>query len=217
MTGEPLGRIGTVEAVAADLRRRVLGGELAPATRLRERELAERYGVARHSLRAALRQLAAERLVRLEPHRGAWVAALGPGELRGLYELRAALETEAARMLEERALLDPWPPVVAAAAARLEAACAADPADPRAVDEAHAALHHALVTAAGSARITEAHAALDAETRVFLLQLRPFLTPARMAAHHRELLAGLRRDGPDAVRRHVVAATEQLIAALPLG
>ena len=39
--------------------------------RLRERELCETYGVARHSLRAALRTLATEGLVTIEPHRGA--------------------------------------------------------------------------------------------------------------------------------------------------
>jgi DNA-binding GntR family transcriptional regulator len=205
--------VGTVDALSAELRARVLSGDLPPGTWLRERELTETYGVARHSLRAALRQLAADRLVRIEPNRGARVAVLDAAQLGGLYQLRAALETEAARLLVERRGVEPLPDEVLAAAGRLEAEAARRPHDPSAVDLAHADLHHALVSAAGSARITEAHAALDAETRVYLLQLRPLMGPEEMAANHRALLQSLVTDGPDVVRRHIVDATEQLIAA----
>ena len=90
-----LERPSTAQLLAADLRREILDGSPAAGERLRERELVERYGVARHTLRAALRQLAGEGLVRIEPHRGATVARLGPEDVRWLYELRAALELEA--------------------------------------------------------------------------------------------------------------------------
>jgi DNA-binding GntR family transcriptional regulator len=213
VTIRPLHRVGTVDALSAELRARVLSGDLPPGAWLRERELTESYGVARHSLRAALRQLAAERLVRIEPNRGARVAVLDTAELRGLYELRAALETEAARLLVQRRGVEPLPDEVRAAAERLEAECSRRPPDPGAVDLAHADLHHALVSAAGSTRITEAHAALDAETRVYLLQLRPLMGPEGMAAEHRALLQGLVTDGPEALRQHIVEATERLIAA----
>ena len=71
-----LQRVSTVDAIAAALRTRILDGDLGAGERLRELELAEAYGVARHSLRAALRALAAEGLVVIEPNRGARVAAL---------------------------------------------------------------------------------------------------------------------------------------------
>ena len=100
--GLMLARPSTAELLAADLRREILDGAPAAGERLRERELVERYGVARHTLRAALRQLAAEGLVRIEPHRGATVARLGPEDVRWLYELRAALELEAAHLALER-------------------------------------------------------------------------------------------------------------------
>ena len=70
-----LQRVSTVDAIAAALRTRILDGELGAGERLREIELADAYGVARHSLRAALRTLAAEGLVAIEPNRGASVAA----------------------------------------------------------------------------------------------------------------------------------------------
>jgi len=207
-----------VEAVAQDLRAAILAGEPAPGDRLREQALAERYDVARHTVRAALRLLAAERLVVIPAHRGASVARLEGEELRALFELRTALEVEAARLLAGRRPLDgtPAPPEVEVAAARLFALCGAAEAaasadvDPltaaelrNSVDEAHLALHHALVAAAGSPRITAAHAALAVEHRLVLLQSRTALDPARMAAHHRELLAGLPRFGPEALRRHL--------------
>ena len=71
-----LRRVSTVDAIAAALRTRILDGELGAGERLRELELAEAYGVARHSLRSALRALAAEGLVAIEPNRGARVAGL---------------------------------------------------------------------------------------------------------------------------------------------
>ena len=54
---------------------------------------------------------------------------------------------------------------------------------------------------------------MDAETRVYLLQLRPLVGPEGMAADHRALLQGLVTDGPEALRQHIVEATERLIAA----
>jgi DNA-binding GntR family transcriptional regulator len=213
-----------VDAVALKLRAAILDGALAPGVRLREEALSERFQVARHTLRAALRALAAERLVMIEPHRGARVATLDGPQLKALFELRTALEVEAARLLAERCTLPPWPADVEAAAADLDRLCAAfevatGPADATAgamamatagrppsradVDVAHLALHHALVAAAGSPRITQAHAALAAENRLVLLQSRDNLPVSRMAELHRDLLEQLPRLGPEVLRTHL--------------
>jgi DNA-binding GntR family transcriptional regulator len=85
----------------------------------------------------------------------------------------------------------------------LDAACAAPRPDRPAIDAAHAALHHALVAAAGSDRITAAHAQLAAEGRLVLLQSRAALPVTRMAEAHRELLTRLRSEGPQALREHL--------------
>jgi DNA-binding GntR family transcriptional regulator len=207
-----------VDAVAHELREAILAGRPAPGERLREEALAAHYQVARHTLRAALRALAAERLVVIEPHRGARVAALAGGDLTALFELRTALEVEAARLLGERGGMNPWSAEVTAAAEELDRLCAAIPdgdtspiqgTDPAgaarsAVDAAHLALHHALVDAAGSHRITQAHAALAAESAVVLLQSRSSLSARQMSRHHRELLRELPRIGPDALRVHLL-------------
>ena len=207
-----LARPSTAELLAADLRRQILDGDPAAGERLRERELVERYGVARHTLRAALRQLAGEGLVRIEPHRGASVSRLGPAEVTGLYELRAALEVEAAQLALERhggRLPEP----VHAALAALEDACAGpDPAWSD-VSHAHAALHGAIVAASESPRIVAAHAALTGELLLFLLQLQPHVDAAGLAADHARLVRALEREGPGVLRGHLRASAETLGAA----
>ena len=212
-----LARPSTSELLAADLRREILDGALASGERLRERELVERYGVARHTLRAALRQLAGEGLVRIEPHRGATVACLGPEDVRWLYELRAALEREAAHLALERHG-GRLPDQVHVALAALEGACAGregrEPAWSE-VSHAHAALHGAIVAASESPRIVAAHAALTGELLLFLLQLQPHVEAGRLAADHVALVAALEREGAGVLRAHLRESAETLGARLP--
>jgi DNA-binding GntR family transcriptional regulator len=211
-TPRQLQRTSTVDALAAALRREILDGELPAGARLRERELCEAYGVARHSLRAALRALAADGLVRIEPHRGARVAQLTSDDVRWLYELRTALELAAAHPALERNG-GRLPPAVHEALARLQAACAGDDPPWSAINEAHADLHGAIVEAARSPRIAAAHAALSGEMRLFLLALRPHLDPAFLAADHAALVRDLERDGPAVLREHLRVAAETLVDA----
>jgi DNA-binding GntR family transcriptional regulator len=203
----PLHRVSTVDALAGALRREILDGELPAGQWLRERELCDTYGVARHSLRAALRQLAAEGLVTIEPHRGAHVAQLTADDVRALYELRAALELEAAHLALERNQ-GRLPPNVHEALAELQAACTNDSWS--AINEAHGALHQAIVAAAQSPRIAAAHEALSGEMRLFLLALKPHIPPDRLAADHEALIRGLERDGPSVLREHLRAAADTL-------
>jgi DNA-binding GntR family transcriptional regulator len=203
----PLHRMSTVDALAEALRREILEGALPAGAWLRERELVEAYGVARHSLRAALRALAAEGLVKIEPHRGAHVAQLTVEDVRWLYELRAALELEAAHLALERHG-GRLPDAVHRALAELEAAC--DREQWSEINEAHGRLHTAIVQAAHSPRIEAAHAALSDEMRLFLLALQPYLPAAQLAADHRVLITGLEHDGPQVLREHLRTAAETL-------
>jgi DNA-binding GntR family transcriptional regulator len=205
-----LARVSTVDALAAALRTRIFEGELPAGDRLPERELTERYGVARHSVRAALRSLAAEGLVVLEPNRGASVARLDPGGVRSLFELRAALELEAAHLALERHG-GRLPDGVRAAVARLGGVCGRpDPAWSD-VSEAHNDVHLALVRAAGSDRIERAYDGLAGEMRLFLMAIRPHWSLARMAAQHEQLVEELERVGPAALREHLRAGERSLL------
>ena len=207
----PLDRRTAVDALADALRRRILDGDLAGGERLVEQELCATYDVARHTARAALRALQAEGIVVIEPHRGAHVARLTAEAVRGLFELRTALELEAARMALARHG-GSLPGAVHEALRELVAVCRRrDPAWSD-VTHAHDAVHHALVAASGSRRIAAAHAALDGELRLFLVHLRPAWTLERMAEDHERLVRDLETRGAEALREHLREAADAVIA-----
>jgi len=80
----------------------IVKGDLAPGSKLREPDLARRYGTSRGPLREAIRRLEARRLVEVAAHTGARVARLSLGQLLELYEAREALEGLACRLAAER-------------------------------------------------------------------------------------------------------------------
>jgi DNA-binding GntR family transcriptional regulator len=92
----PLRRSSTADEVASLLRGRIVSGDLPPGTQLREVSLAGAIGVSRPTLREAMQALKGEGLVRHEPHRGMFVAALGPEEIEDIYQVRRVLEGSAA-------------------------------------------------------------------------------------------------------------------------
>ena len=79
-----------------------------------------------------------------------------------------------------------------------------------AVVEAHDAVHHALVAAAGSPRLLRAYEALAGEMRLFVIGLRPRWSLERMAEHHERLLADLERTGPEPLRAHLAEGLASL-------
>lgn len=80
------------EYVRDILRRAILSGSLRPGTHLVQTEVAAQLEVSTTPVREALRDLATEGLVFFDPHRGALVRTLDLGEVREIYQLRAALE-----------------------------------------------------------------------------------------------------------------------------
>ena len=85
------------------LREMVLSGRLRSGERLNEVELAGALGISRGPLREAIQRLCSEGLLTPAVGRGAFVRTFTPETLRGLYEVRTALETHAVRLLVQRA------------------------------------------------------------------------------------------------------------------
>jgi DNA-binding GntR family transcriptional regulator len=90
------------QAVADLLRERILAGDFQPGERLNEAEIARQLETSRGPIREALAQLRAEGLVFERPRRGTFVAVLTEDDVREIYELRGALESQAARLIVER-------------------------------------------------------------------------------------------------------------------
>jgi len=84
--------------VAEELRRSILTNRRRPGDRLIEDRLSEELGVSRIPIREALRVLAGEGLVDVQPRRGASVAEISPDVARDLVEVRATLEGLNARL-----------------------------------------------------------------------------------------------------------------------
>jgi DNA-binding GntR family transcriptional regulator len=209
MSASPLQRASTVDQLAAALRERILDGELAPGRRLVERELVEAYDVARHTLRAALRQLHAEGLVRVEPNRGARVAQLSAGDLGELFALRLALEREAVHLALERGG-GRLPTAVHDAARRLQRLAANRRTSWDDLARAHESVHRGLVAAADAPRIERAYDALSTELALFLSQLRPVWTRERLGPDHIALVRELESEGPEVLREHMAQALRAL-------
>jgi DNA-binding GntR family transcriptional regulator len=84
------------------IRELIVSLELQPGSIVDERALMARLGIGRTPVREALRLLAREGLVEIHPRRGMFVSSVEVGDLAALSEVRAVLESLAARLAAER-------------------------------------------------------------------------------------------------------------------
>jgi len=87
------GYVSKTDLVAALIRELVITGELAAGEQLRQRDLAQRFGVSQTPVREAMRRLESEGLLVSDTHRGFTVAAPELGPLEENFQIRAALES----------------------------------------------------------------------------------------------------------------------------
>ena len=90
------------DALVETLRDEIVRGDFAPGEYLRLEEIAARYDVSTMPVREALRDLEAEGLVTIFPHRGAIVTELTADELQDIYDIRVILEEMATRLAVPR-------------------------------------------------------------------------------------------------------------------
>lgn len=86
------------ERLASEMREEILTGRFEPGARLGEVALAERFDVSRGPVRAALNLLSESGIVTIVPNSGARVRVMSRADACALYEVRAALEGEAAML-----------------------------------------------------------------------------------------------------------------------
>lgn len=207
---EELQSVSTAEAVARALRDRILGGDIAPGTRLPEIELVNRYGVARPTVREALQQLVHQGLLRRRPNHSAEVPQLTPEAVQDIFFARLPLELHTVRTLVERA-----GPLPAAELAVARMAGLSEDVHWSEVVDADVAFHTALIDAAGSLRLRRLHSVLEGEIRLCVAQLRPaWHTPSALAEEHRQVLEGILRGSVKAaearMREHLDKAVHDL-------
>lgn len=214
----PSAAIGATTAmrVAADLRRRILVGELAPGAHLRLDEIATSCAVSHMPVREALHELEAEGVVDVYPHRGAIVRGVDAQFVRNLYDVREAIEGMLTERCAER--------IDKAGLARLEAAViahetAAKKRNAQAIVDANRALHDAINDVAANPLAVR----MLAQGRLLIeaLRLRFGYGKGRVdgvVGEHRALLRAIaKRDAATAgklARKHCIAARDDLLGLL---
>ncbi len=192
--------MSTSEALVNALTRQILDGSIEAGSWLREVDLAERHGVSRQSLRAALVELVHLGLLQREPNRGVYVPVMTEADIRDLYKVRSLIEVEAARTV---ALLPEAWPAMEAVVARLERL----PVDASSyvMVEEDFAFHRAMVAGVGSVRLAQAHETLCSETRLsFVANIRAD-GQDYLVGEHRDLLDVIRQGDPDVAEARIIA------------
>src|SRR5690554_5270173 len=82
--------------IFSELRADILACRIPPNSPMRERELAQRFGVSKSPVREALHQLQQESLVLVTPRQGYRAAPISLGDARDMLQVRKILEIAAA-------------------------------------------------------------------------------------------------------------------------
>jgi DNA-binding GntR family transcriptional regulator len=182
-------------------------GEIAPGSKLNERELCERLEVSRTPLREAVKQLAAEGLVELLPNRGAVAIELDEDDILHTFEALACLEGMAAELatlrIDDRQLTE-------IKALHYEMLAAFTRRDLPTYYSFNARIHDAINVCCGNPVLTKTYR--DINRRVQSLRFRSNHDEAKWTAavrDHEAMIDALeRRDGPS-IRAIMVAHLER--------
>jgi DNA-binding GntR family transcriptional regulator len=201
------------------LRERIVTLQLAPGTVLREDELMADLGIGRTPLREAIKRLALESFVAVQPRRGTYVTDVHAADIVYITEVRAELEGYAAELAARR-MDGETRRAAEALLAEIEQLGRGD--DQHALMRFDERIHHFTWEACGNPYL------IDSLERYFSLSLRIwYLVLDRVpglghVVHEQaDLLRALsERDGPrarTAMREHILAFQREIIAAFTRG
>lgn len=179
----------SLEAQATDrVRRRIVSGDLGPGERLVETALAERYDLSRGTIRAALRRLVEEGLVRQVPYAGYRVVDFSDHDLWELYTLRGSLEALGARLAAGRITADGREQLRAAFDALVAAARAEDPAAANRCDHE---LHLLIIQLSGNERLVQHYTRVENQFRAYISLANRAVDSHEICESHRELVESI--------------------------
>lgn len=179
------------ETVAARISRilaeRIVAGQLAPGTRLRQEHIAGEFGASHVPVREAFRRLEAQGLAVSEPRKGVRVAGFDLSEVKEVAAMRAALEELALR----HAAPHMTPAILAAAE---EATKAGDNSrDVHEWEAANSRFHRLILEPCAMPRLLATIDDLHAASARFLFVAWQSTWEARTDHDHRAILAALRK------------------------
>ncbi len=165
------------------LRDAIIEGELAPGSRLVERELSERLEVSRIPIREALPQLEADGLIQTLPRRGSFVTQLSLRDISELFDVRTSLDVLAARLAAEQARTHT---TQALAQSFDRAKVATDAGSATEIAAANAAFHDAILQLSGNRLLESLMSPISARVR-WLFRLTSERDPQLLCHEHQEL------------------------------
>lgn len=194
MPARPISRASLHQELAEQIRELILAGDLQPGAKVPEKALCEAYGVSRTPLREALKVLASDGLITLEPNRGAWITKLTPEDLREVFPIMGALEALSGELACAR-ITDAE--IAAVEALHAEMLQHFDAGNRPQYFRVNRAIHEAIMKAARNDTLTSQYRALA--LRVRQARYVASMTPQRWAQaiqDHEAIMDGLRaRDG----------------------
>ncbi len=213
---DPISRRKLSSEVTRALREAILSGRYQSGDHLTEAQIAREMCVSHGPVREALRELTAEELIVLEPHRGAFVKAFTADDVREIYNMRSVLETAMVKLAMGR--------VTKENLAELEALIeqmrqAARDEEPETLIELDLEFHRRLCELSGHRRLYEAWQRLASPIRLFLAMAIPKYLSLRDAAEsHPPIVRALRRRDADAAIKYMEQGVgqvgEQIAAAM---
>jgi DNA-binding GntR family transcriptional regulator len=212
---------GSIQAqVIAELRRRIISGELQPDVNLSELALAEDFGVSRTPVREAFKQLQTEGLVEIRPRVGTFVTSPSRREITELFEMKELLEGAAARLLAQRGRV---PELDRLEENLREADAAVERDDTARYAELVQEFHDLLIVGSDNHKLEAHYRTLMNQLAYPRLVTTSLSQPGRPAQsdqeHHRVVELITAKDGDSAervMREHVRASRQAVLAGLPL-
>lgn len=206
-------RVGAAHQVAEILQDRILAGAFRPGQPLREVELAAEFGVARNTLREALRLLTQEGLTTHEVHRGVTIREHSIEEVQDLYRIRLLLQSEAGTRAGtlSKGEINRLKHEIAAAKSALESG------DSRRRMTHNLNFHQVTVNLVGSQRLEQIFRSMMRELRLVLVWLEEEPTQTWDAGNV-ALLAVLRSGSPEgyraALQEYLTASCADVVSAI---
>ncbi len=205
--------------VIAEMRRRIISGEIGVDVNLSELTLAEEFGVSRTPVREALKQLQTEGLVEIRPRVGTFVTTPSRREITELFEMKELLEGAAARLLAQRGRV-PELDRLEENLREADAAVARD--DRKRYAELVQEFHDLLIVGSDNRKLEAHYRTLMNQLAYSRLVATSLSQPGRAVQsdqeHHRVVELIIAKDGDSAervMREHVRASRQAVLAGLP--
>ena len=218
MTDVAITRSVLSDQVKGRLLQAILDGRYPPGARIVETRVAREFGTSQAPVREALRDLEALGVVETAPFRGARVRQPSTEELLEAFDVRAILESHAARLALGHATTADFERLEGLLEEMRQAARAGDPYREATAD---AAFHGHIVRLSGNATLDRVWRTLEPFLRTYITIVSPGVDRRAVADRHVPILEAMRSGDAEvvehAVRVHFEAAARSLAEVWPGG